>query len=101
MNLYDRYVDDIDMVMGAILLGFRWMEGRLQYNPEWEKEDDHKPLDEHTVLIMVAMANSIRPAIQMEGDWGSRHPDGCIPVLDLKIKTVLVTELIDPEQENK
>ena len=39
---------------------------------------------------MVAMANTIRPAIQMEGDCGSRHQDGYIPVLDLKMKTILI-----------
>ena len=39
-----------------------------------------------------------RPAIQMEGDWGSKNEDGCIPVLDLKMKTVLICEMEDKER---
>ena len=68
----------------------------LQYDEEWELEDERSPLDQHTVKVLVDMSNSIRQSIQMEGDWGSKYPDGCIPVLDLKMKTVLVHEPADP-----
>ena len=96
IDLSDRYVDDVDTVMGAIPHGYRWVNNMLQYDIQWELEDETIPLDEHTVKLMVEIANSIRPAIQMEGDWGSKHPDGCIPVLDLKMKTVIVHEPGDP-----
>ena len=71
---------------------------RLEYDISWELEDDDIPLDKHTVSIMVAMSNSIREAIQMEGDYCSNHQDGYIPVLDLKMKTVLVYQPSDPDK---
>ena len=92
----DRYVDDVDTIMKAIPHGYRWTGHRVKYNWQWELEDEKIPLDQHTVSIMVAIANTIRPAIQMEGDYGSRHEDGYIPVLDLKMNTVLVYVPGDP-----
>ena len=83
--------------MKAIPHGYRWTGHRIEYDWQWELEDEYKPLDQHTVSVMVAMANSIRPAIQMEGDWGSKNEDGCIPVLDLKMRTVLVHLPRDPQ----
>ena len=79
----DRYVDDVEAIMGAIPHGYRWTGERLEYDISWELEDDDIPLDKHTVSIIVAMSNSIREAIQMEGDYCSNHQDGYIPVLDL------------------
>ena len=35
----------------------------------------------------------------MEGDCGSKHTDGCIPVLDLKMSTVLIHEEEDKERK--
>ena len=96
IDMSDRYVDDIDTIMGAIPHGYRWTGKRLEYDQQWELEDKSKPLEEHTINIMVAMSTSIRPAIQMEGDCGSNHIDGCIPVLDLKMKMVLLTKPGDP-----
>ena len=76
IGMSDRYVDDVDTVMSAIPHGYRWIDSMLQYDQQWELEDEHIPLDEHTVKLLVAMANSIRPAIQMEGDWGSNTQMG-------------------------
>ena len=95
IDMSDRYVDDIDTIMGAIPHGYRWTGERLEYDQNWELEDELKPLDAHTISIMVAMSNSIRTAIQMEGDCGSNHDDGCIPVPYLKMKTVLITKAED------
>ena len=70
----------------------------LEYDQQWELEDERTPLDQHTLNILVAMSNTIRPAIQMEGDCGSRNKDGCIPVLDLKMNTVLIRHPADSEE---
>ena len=98
VDLSDRYVDDVDIVMGAIPHGYRWVKERLEYDEEWELEDENIPLDQHTITIMEDISNSIRKSIQMEGDYGSKHTDGCIPVLDLKMRTVLITEKEDKER---
>ena len=105
VEMFKRYVDDVDIIMEAIPYGYRWVpisehdpdshcyiSGRLEYDEKWEKEDEKIPLDLHTTNVMVAMANSIQKELQFEGDCGSNHEDGYIPVLDLKMKTVLLTE---------
>ena len=85
----------MDVVMDAIPHGYRWTGQIMEYDIEWELEDEEIPLDQNTLSIMVAMANTIRPAIQMEGDCDSNHQDGYIPVLDLKMKTVLIHQSED------
>ena len=97
VDMSDRYVNNVDTIMKAIPHGYRWTGQRLKYDWLWELEDERIPLDQHTVNTMVAMANTIRPAIQMEGDCGSRHEDGHIPVLDIKIATILIHIPGDPE----
>ena len=67
----------------------------IQYDQSWELEDESTPIDQHTVQVLTNMVNSIRPGIQMEGDWCSKYQDNAIPVLDLKLTTVLVHEVIN------
>ena len=43
------------------------------------------------------MANSIRPWIQMVGDFSSKYEDKMVPMLDLKIRMVTLTEEEDRE----
>ena len=93
VDVSDRYVDDVDTVLGAIPHGYRWMYGMIQYDQSWELEDESTPIDQHTVQVLTNMVNSIRPGIQMEGDWCSKYQDNAIPVLDLKLATVLVHEI--------
>ena len=69
----------------------------IQYDESWELEDENIPPDQHTVQILTNMVNTIRLGIQMEGDWGSKYPDNAIPVLDLKLDTVLVHEVVQGE----
>ena len=95
VDVSDRYVDDVDTILGAIPYGFRWVDNCIQFDPAWELEDENVPIDQHTVEVLTAMVNTIRPGIQMEGDWCSNYTDGAIPVLDLKLFTVLISEVID------
>ena len=93
-----RYVDDVNTILGAIPHGYRCTGERLEYDPSWELEDEAKPLNKHTVTIIVAMSNSIRDSIQMEGDCCTNHQSGYIPVLDLKMNTVLIYQPANPEE---
>ena len=91
-----RYVDDINILMEAIPHGYRWVQEwkRLEYDMDWALEDEHIPLDTFTTDLMVTMANSIKKQLQFEGDCASNHEDGYLPVLDLKMKTVLKTVMV-------
>ena len=66
--------------------------GRMEYDDEWVEEDEREPLDRHTMKILVRIANSIKADLNFTGDCCSNNEDGYIPVLDMKMKTVLVTE---------
>ena len=93
-----RYVDDINTIIQAIPFGWRWVEGiegqsgRMEYDDKWVEEDEREPLDRHTMTILVKIANSIKTDLNFTGDCCSNNEDGYIPVLDMKMKTVLVTE---------
>ena len=96
-----RYVDDVDIVIESIPPGWRWVEeasdrgGRMEYDDEWVLEDEKEPLDRHTMNILVKIADSIKSDLYFEGDCCSNNPDGYLPVLDLKMKTVLITEMVE------
>ena len=97
IELDKRYVDDKNIVLGMIPYGYRWFSGKVVFNEEWITEDSKKPLDEHTCKVLVDLANSIRPWIQMVGDYSSKYPDKMVPMLDLKIKMITLTEPEDIE----
>ena len=43
-------------------------------------EDDH-----NTISILCEIANSLEPAIKMDGNYPSKHENGCLPVLDVEM----------------
>ena len=43
IDMSDRYVDDIDAILGAIPHGYRWTGERLEYDLSWELEDETMP----------------------------------------------------------
>mgnify|MGYP003326363475 CR=1 FL=1 len=92
VDLLDVYVDDADSVMGVIPYGHYWNGKELLYDQARITEDEKTPDDAFTVNIMVAISNSIQDAIQWEGDCGSNHEDGRIPVLDLKLEVIYIQE---------
>ena len=55
---------------------------------EQVERDTQKPKDEITGEVLKAVANSISSMIEFEVDVCSRHEDGKMPVLDLKIWAV-------------
>ena len=67
----------------------------MEYDDEWVREDEKEPLDRRTMDILVKIADSIKSDLYFEGDCCSNNPDGYLPVLDLKMKTVLITEMVE------
>lgn len=74
----------------CIPYGYRWTEGRLQFNAEWVEEDKDIPMDKHTCNIIVQLANSINPSIQFMGDIASDYTEGYVPILDISVHMVKI-----------
>ena len=91
LDVDGRYVDDDNNVLSAIPYGYRWSEGRVQFNVDWVAEDSKLPEDKHTANVLVDLANSIRPAIQYTADVGSTYTNGRVPILDMAMKVIEAT----------
>ena len=49
------------------------------------EEDKHIPEDERTMKLLAEVANTIFKCVQFTVDFPSKHEDGMVPVLDLKV----------------
>ena len=85
MMMYKRYVDDGNMILDAVPVGARIVDGKLSILPEAIQEDYGIPADKRTAGLIRYIANTITPMIQMEEDFPSNHPSGHLPILDLEV----------------
>ena len=85
MSTYERYVDDSNQVAVVPPPGTEYDKerGRTVMNPN--RQDVDKPKDERLANVLLEIANSIMPCIQMEADWPSRNSDMKMPILDMKV----------------
>ena len=65
--------------------GTRFVNNELTIHLEAIQEDETKPPDETTAIVLRSIANSIMPMIKMEEDFPSNHPSGKLPILDLEV----------------
>ena len=82
--------------MGAIPYGYRWHQGKVQYNKDWVEEDSKLPADLHTCNILTDLANSINNSIQFTGDVPSNYSSKRVPMLDMQMKIIYLTSPEDP-----
>ena len=85
VKLYKRYIDDMTICLKVLVLGMKFVEGKLEYNQEKEDEDKDLPEDKRTFKLLQEIGNSIHPSIQLEIDVASNHEDKKVPILDLKM----------------
>ena len=85
MMIYKRYVDDGNMILDAVPVRARIVDGKLSILPEAIQEDYGIPADKRTAGLIRYIANTITPMIQMEEDFPSNHPTGRLTILDLKV----------------
>ena len=83
--LYERYVDDINIVIKKSEPEVRFDGEDLIHTNEAEIEDELKPSDELTMGVFKTLAESIHNSIKLKVDYPSNHEDGKIPILDLKM----------------
>ena len=85
MILYKRYVDDGNMVLEAVNVGERFVDGKVSIQPEAVHEDFGVPADRRTARLVRSVSNIILPMIQMVEDCPSNHPSGRMAILDLEV----------------
>ena len=86
IDMYERFVDDSNLVSEVIEPGWRFSKDtrKLNFEEDWVPQDRTMDDDKRTALVIKEVANSVHPMIQMEEDDPSNHDDGNIPILDLK-----------------
>ena len=87
--MYLRYVDDTNKLVVPPPPGTRFEEGELRIKQEEIEGDMQKPIDEVVGNVVRDIANSVSNMMEFEVDVCSKHKDGKMPVLDLKMWTVI------------
>ena len=85
MKMNKRYVDDINMAIQATPLGMRYKDGKMHVDERSVAEDEGTSDDERTMMLIKQIGNDIHPSTQLEVDYPSKHHDGKLPILDLKV----------------
>ena len=92
--LYLRYIDDQNTALEPLPLGTRWMVGpcmgglggKMVVVDHLVEEDRLLARDQHTMVEVRKMADSISPMIQLEEDYCTKHSDNLLPILDLQVQ---------------
>ena len=85
LKLHERYVDDTNLVGKRTEEGARYINGCIVITEESTSEDKELQHDKRTMKLLQAIANSIHSSIRMTIDYPSNHPDGKVPMLDVKM----------------
>ena len=65
--------------------GMRYKNGQTYVDESSITEAGRVSSDERTMALVKQVGNDIHPSIQLEVDYPSKHQDGKLPVLDLKV----------------
>ena len=85
VDLLERFVDDINIVCDSTQPGAEYSDGQLTVDIDKIEEDEEKGEDARTMEVIQKIANDINGMIQLTIDAPSKHEDGKMPVLDLKV----------------
>ena len=85
LYMYKRYVDDVNVIVGAVEPGAKIAGGMLTIDDKSKAQDSHRPKDEMCMELLKDVGNSIHSSVQIEVDYPSRHEDNLMPILDLKL----------------
>ena len=84
-KMHQRYVDDTNLAAMETEVGARYDGEQLVVNETTAAEDDGVPPDERTMRVIQQVASHIHPSIRSTIDCPSRHADGKMPSLDVKM----------------
>ena len=85
VRLYERYVDDTNMVVARTEVGTRYDGEQLITNEESVQEDLGIRDDKRTMTLIQSIAEYIHPSIKLTVDYPSNHLDNKVPMLDVKM----------------
>ena len=85
VTMNKRYLDDINLAVQATPPGMRYKNGQTYVDESSITEAGRVSSDERTMALIKQVGNDIHPSIQLEVDYPSKHQDGKLPVLDLKV----------------
>ena len=90
IELYDRYIDDIDLILRSIGRDVKFcpLAGNFLKKSEDEiKADEHKNEDEITMTEARKIADTCMEMLETESDYPSNHPEleNKVPILDMAV----------------
>ena len=91
--IYERFKDDITVVVESLEAGTRWKDGALIVDLEKKNDDEGRTDEEITMEVFKDIAESIDDMISFTVDYPGNHKNGKMPVLD-------VQAAINKEEEN-
>ena len=92
LKMHQRYVDDSNVAGKATPIGARYDGERLVINEATIAEDEGIPNDERTMRLLQQVASYIHPSIRLTIDCPSRHADGKVPMLDVKMWIAMINQ---------
>ena len=63
----------------------RYKDGQTYVDESSVTEDGRVSSDERTMALIKKVGNGIHSSIQLEVDYPSKHQDGKLPIIDLKV----------------
>ena len=87
MKKYKRYVDDSNQVAVVPPPGARYDANTKTVVHEEVNQVEDEADDSRLARILREIANDVQPGIVMEEDNPSKHPDGKMPILDMKVSS--------------
>ena len=82
--IYERFKDDITVVVESLEAGTRWKDGALIVDLEKKNDDEGRTDEEITMEVFKDIAESIDDMISFTVDYPGNHKNGMMPVLDVQ-----------------
>ena len=101
LRVYKRYVDDINVIMNAPSSGLRFVDGKVIQDEHVAELEQDVEADRRCMLLVQSIGNSIHSSIELEVDYPSRHGDGKLPILDLKVWLEKKNRVVDSALERE
>ena len=73
------------MAIQATPLGMTYKDGKTHVDEISVAEDEGISDNERKMMLIKLIGNDVHPSIQLELDYPSKHQDGKLPILDLKV----------------
>ena len=92
--VYERFKDDITIVVESLEAGTKYEDDSIVNDPEKKIRDEDKSNEEITMNVLNDVANSMDAMIQFTVDFPTNHKSGRVPILDVQAS-------ISEEKQNK